>query len=364
MNVKYKQAVDEIKENTKNLSQIDARGRLKFLNCISARRVFLKDNFDGLEFYRNIIQAREFSIIDEEDKLNSSSFKVIGAKAEYLNQVNIYALFHLGSYRLPNHYFSSQGMNFSILLNDSAYQLRDKYKDLFQIHKTEENQKLNFINAEIPSSLLQIIRSLRSGYSLSVYIDGNEGVVNSENQEKFAAVNFFGEKILTRKGIANVAYRTGTPIIPVITFKENDTNIIEFLEPIEADKSIKQAESTLKLIQTLWNVLEMYVKKYPNQWQGWIWIHKFINRKGVSCIQKGKLNGQFIFNAERYSFLKKNQTVFLFDHETFINFKINNSLFTILDYLRFNKLEYERLREIISENLLNDLYTNKIILNS
>jgi len=32
--------------------------------------------------------------------------------------------------------------------------------------------------------------------------------------------------------------------------------------------------------------------------------------------------------------------------------------------LRFNKLEYERLREIISENLLNDLYTNKIILNS
>ena len=85
-------------------------------------------------------------------------------------------------------------------------------------------------------------------------------------------VNFFGRQACTNKGLAIIVLKLGTPVIPCFSVRQNDGHYkIVFEEEIplvkSGDKTRDIEDSTFRFT----NIIEKYVRKYPEQW---FWFHR------------------------------------------------------------------------------------------
>lgn len=81
----------------------------------------------------------------------------------------------------------------------------------------------------------------------------------------------------------------------------------------------------------------------------------------MSSIRKSEI---FKFNNERCNFFIREKITYLHDQDTFMSFKISNSLFETLNCLQDKALTLELLNEILPDNLLKELFSNKILINT
>lgn len=111
-----------------------------------------------------------------------------------------------------------------------------------------------------------IIRALHKNQAIGILIDQNTKAVPG------VYVNFFGRKAYTPSGLATLAIKTGAVVIPgFIIRQKNDTHKIKILEPVEIIKTNNFLEDVEKNTQVFNNIIESYVRKYPDQW---VWFHK------------------------------------------------------------------------------------------
>jgi KDO2-lipid IV(A) lauroyltransferase len=80
-------------------------------------------------------------------------------------------------------------------------------------------------------------------------------------------VRFFGKFIRVPRGPAEVAARSGAPIVPAFFVQEKNGFFKLHLEsPIEVDGSGPVEEKVNRINQTLVEILERFVSRYPTQW--------------------------------------------------------------------------------------------------
>lgn len=82
---------------------------------------------------------------------------------------------------------------------------------------------------------------------------------------------FFGKETGTAAGLALLASRTGTPVVPCYTFRQPDGyQVAVFEEPIQLDDGPSAKDITV-MTQRYTDKLEAIVRRHPEQW---MWIHR------------------------------------------------------------------------------------------
>lgn len=113
--------------------------------------------------------------------------------------------------------------------------------------------------------LRRILRALQQNTGVAMLIDQHiqapDGVL----------VDFFGRPASTTSAVAVLAHRTGAPVIPVFALPMPDGRYrMVYEHPVDPPLD-ESPEGIREFTQRCTDVLEMYVRKYPEYW---LWMHR------------------------------------------------------------------------------------------
>lgn len=172
---------------------------------------------------------------------------------------------HFGSWEVFNLLPPAFGHTMNILVRRIDNPLVENFVDKLRT-------RLGCKTLDKTQSARQMFRVLKKGELLGILADLNV-------QEKEGVfVDFFGIPASTTTGIAKLALATNAAVLPAFAvWNEAKQKYIVHLEPAVEYQKTEDAERDVKnLTQAVTNVVEEYVRKYPEQW---LWIHKRWNTR-------------------------------------------------------------------------------------
>ena len=115
------------------------------------------------------------------------------------------------------------------------------------------------------NSAREILKALRANETIGILVD--------QNASDGVFVDFFGMPAATTPALATLALRTGATVIPgFLVWNERERiHRLCFEPPIELIQTGDLASSILENTRLFNEVVERYVRKYPDQW---LWIHR------------------------------------------------------------------------------------------
>ena len=151
-------------------------------------------------------------------------------------------------------------------INVVTRKARDGYFEKY-ISNFRNSNALNTIYADSGrQSIGKSIKALRANEMLIILLDQNYG------RHGGVFVDFFGKKAATATGPLIFSTRTQAPILPMFpVYQGNRKHKIIIEPPIKMIQSDSE-EALVENISRLTQVIERYVRKYPDQWGGW--MHK------------------------------------------------------------------------------------------
>jgi KDO2-lipid IV(A) lauroyltransferase len=215
-------------------------------------------------------------------------------------------------------------------------------------------------NAENPDVLLKVLREMKEGRSLLVYIDGNTGSGNST--EKLDTITFLDQYIQIRKGVGYMSYLSGVPILPVISYRQADCqNVLEIKDVICPNKTLSRDQYSQQVNQYLYNLLAKYLVKYPTQWEGWNYVQQFLAQpQAIVDAQPetatASYRNSYRFNYSRYSLLNLQKAPILFDKKHYTTFEISTDLY---DYL--TNQTYPNPKRTLGSSVFNQLLREQVM---
>lgn len=272
-------------------------------------------------FDREILQLSDVSDITGQHRMVVES-----------NDPFIFCTFHTGSYWLLINWLGRQNKDFSVLVRQELYekqtalfgQYYESMKERFQI-----TSQVNILNAEEPGILRRLAREVKEGRSLVVYLDGNTGSGSSDENTK---VNFLGREIEVRKGIPYLSYLTGVPMIPVLQYrKKNYKNVLEFGQAIRPNKQQTRESFNQESLQSIYDIFGKHIAVYPEQWEGWNYIHTSLVLEEEQEETPANLHAAFEhdvyqFNHGRYRIFEMEDNYILFDRNFYRTYEITSDL--------------------------------------
>ncbi|GIV11607.1 MAG: lipid A biosynthesis acyltransferase [Fimbriimonadales bacterium] len=107
-----------------------------------------------------------------------------------------------------------------------------------------------------------VLRALRANACVGILPDQNAGDVY---------VEFFGQKAGSVAGPAVFHLRTGAPLVPLYNVRlPGDYHRVEILPAMRFEPTGDAQADQQRVMQALHDVLETYVRRYPDQW---LWLH-------------------------------------------------------------------------------------------
>jgi len=182
-------------------------------------------------------------------------------KAQALGKGVLFLGLHLGNGELALGGMALKGLPLTLI----GKNMRNKKINNI-LYSSRAATGLQFIPPHGKTTAMQILKGLKEGKSIIFILDQHiyppYGV----------ATTFFGHHVGTGFGLALFAMKTGAPVLPLHTFRDqNGKNHVVFGEPIPFTHA-ENREQTLKTMTQKYNhVLEETIQKYPGQW---MWIHK------------------------------------------------------------------------------------------
>lgn len=198
----------------------------------------------------------------------------------------IFCTYHVSSYRHLLHVLLSSGRDCVLLVAGRTLEAQGQsYLSDAQVGAARLGWKgtLDTINAEDKNSLLKSLRALRNGKSLVVYIDGNSGVGSNVNSENMVEVEFFDQTILARTGIAFLSHVSGAPIVPAVCTRDSGRCLkLKLYETIRPNNEARE-QYVPTTTQALYNVLAGAIDSAKGQWEGWLYIHKYLKKQDLQA---------------------------------------------------------------------------------
>jgi KDO2-lipid IV(A) lauroyltransferase len=207
----------------------------------------------------------EFSHFPELTRENIAKYVDVDGFEHYAEAVRrgrglIYLTGHLGAWELGSFSQSIFGYPLKFVVRPIA---NSRVEELISHYRTlGGNAPIHRRNAG-----REILQALRRNEAVGILFDQN----TTRSEGVFA--DFFGIPAATTPAIATFALRTGAAVVPAFliwdaNLKKHRLTFAPAVELIETgDKATDIVENTKRFNQ----VLECYVRKYPDQW---LWIHR------------------------------------------------------------------------------------------
>ncbi len=263
---------------------------------------------------------------------------------------HIIASFHTGSYRLLNHLLKQNNVPYTLVISKNG--LESQGDGFINIWEATYGEKFKMIDAEAPGALFAMIKEIKSGKSLLIYLDGNTGGGGKQiDKEKLASINFLNSIITVRKGTSYLSHISNTPIVSSVCYRE-DFNKIHIDFPTYTRPNAKEHRDLYaeKVMQHIYGAFGEYVKKYPDQWEAWTYLYKNIpfNKNNIACPPKDITYSKedntsaeklVKFNLEHYSLFTNKEKYYVMDKQSFLSYPLEKEYAEVLISAMFNPFD-------------------------
>jgi KDO2-lipid IV(A) lauroyltransferase len=230
-----------------------------------------------------------------------------------------------------------------------------------RIFKQLSNRELEIFPAENPRLIFELINRLKNGISVVFYIDGNTGSANKDLDENknLLKIDFLNHHIYARQGIAYLAYLSKAPLAVAIARRYKNLSNRIVIKPVNTNVLIKKNRTDFinTVTKKLYGDLEIFIKNYPEQWEGWFYIDKFFKPEAIETIPAQKIENfskKLTLFASEFIHLMKydDERIFLVSKKDYQIMKITNSLYEILDFFKTPKELIPKKSFIVGEQIV------------
>ena len=299
----YTERIEKILERVENTIERDKNTiySVLFSSCLNRFYPSLSITKHG-DFAKKVLINQALAWEEQGDIELLSNCKIVNG-GELSATPKIYCSFHLSSYRLCMLYLLTNNIPITLIASQNV--IKEQGSLIMQLHRMfSKNPPDSIIDANKPSSIFSMIGELRKGRSLFVYVDGNTGALDDRNaNENLLKIDILNSHIKVRTGISYLSKITGTPIVPIISTRDTDNfPKIELLAPIYPENNESKRRYIERSIKELYLVLNKRLVKYAEQWEAWMYLYKFAEKKApIEKVLKQMVEkGHFSFNKERY----------------------------------------------------------------
>jgi len=234
--------------------------------------------------YKNILSYRAlqgvdthfYNIFNKIKGVDDTSNKIIDRQLP-----GIFVSFHLGSFRSALAFLVKANIDVVLIIDPLPYKLqKDSIIKQYEKVKAFFNSTSDLIifPADKKDLSIQILAKTNKKYSVLAFIDGNTGFNGAFNQKNTVKIDFLGQKVSFRRGLAMLSYYTKCPMYPMISHYDKEFKPRwDVYDAIISSKDESPMQYSERAIKELFGTFEKSLKKYPDQWEGWLYLHKFFN---------------------------------------------------------------------------------------
>jgi KDO2-lipid IV(A) lauroyltransferase len=167
---------------------------------------------------------------------------------------------HLGAWELSSFYHSLMGYPMGMVIRRLDNRELDEFVNGIRcLHGNRVLHKDDFARG--------LLTAMRAGASVGILMDTNM----TPPQGEF--VRFFGRQACTASGLARVALKTGAAVLPGFVLWEPAERqyVLHFGPELHLARTGDAAADILAATQQCNDVLEAWIRRYPDQW---LWIHR------------------------------------------------------------------------------------------
>ena len=164
---------------------------------------------------------------------------------------------HFGNWELISMYFASKGYPSNLVGRPIYY---EKFNEWVTFLRNNMGVKVVY-RTDSPRKLIKL---LKEGQLLGIVADQDIDSVDG------VFIDFFGKKAYTPSAPVKLARSVGVPIIPMFIVRNGLRHKIYVEDPIFIDNT-SDDDWVAAYTQKWSNVVESYIKRYPDQW---VWMHK------------------------------------------------------------------------------------------
>ena len=117
-------------------------------------------------------------------------------------------------------------------------------------------------------------------------------------------------------------------------------------------RSISRKQFALETIQKLYDLLQQVISKNPYDWEGWLYVHKWIDfEKLIGRKVEKRKSGTLTFNLSKYvPFIIEGKN-FLLDKDTHLSYEIDDKILQAIEG-KIEHLNKEELSLLTDKNIL------------
>lgn len=289
--------------------------------------------------FRDILLHQQLSLLEQSAPEAFKQLRYEGLQQEHLlllkNHPCVICTFHTGSYRLINLFLAINKIAYSLVISGHVIQQQGNvFRRAYELVSDPGDDGFRIIDAEQPSGMLRMLRDIQQGRSILLYIDGNSGAGDRQDDHRqYCKVHFLAQMLMARKGVAYLSYMASAPIVTIgCSRSEQGSNSLRFFPVIYPDKGEERGCFSQRVTQQLYNWLAEIVRDYPGQWEAWLYLYKSVCICDTHTSRgTGKKEGkQFVLNARLYSVFSVAGHAFLFNRITYDSYPIDNTLLQLL----------------------------------
>ncbi len=265
-----------------------------------------------------------------------------GAATLFSGLPTIMCSFHYGAYRLVLPYALSRGLKISMLIDHRV--AKDQGRDFQEILSTFcaarnlPNANVRIRDTANPAMLLSLIRDIRAGFTILVFIDGNMGAGQGTNaNDHTTPIDFLGAKLHSRMGVTMVSHLAKCPIIPVLAHRDANclwTTRFHVFAPIAPKGDTERDTYLFRASSALWAPLEQAVREDPVPWESWRYVDRFLDIEALRAPHQQLYRDAepeiVVFNDRRFVLANDYKEPILFDRATYRVHTITPTLFKYL----------------------------------
>lgn len=315
-----------------------------------------KDYYKELLSYRVLqgIDTHFYTMLDQVDDFYKEDLETTSP--------SIFVSFHIGSYRAILALLIKKNLDIVLLMDPRAYALQNKdvlnqYENIKKLFQSSSN--IVILPADKKDLALDIFMKTRQGYSVLAFVDGNNGFGGSFKQDHSLKVNFMGKDIMVKQGLAKLSHALSLKIVPIISHYDNMKQKWAFHVPVVPSKENKMEDYAQNTMQSLYKILEEEVRKNPMQWDGWLYIHKFLADKTETkrCEDLYDAEKSYKIN-DSVGFFSLEDSYFLINRSNYKVFEIPKPVYFVLktstqkNYLSNDEMEKYDLYALYREQIL------------
>lgn len=371
--LKYLEIRNEIISSFRNFNIEENETLIAQFNMVSASLFnFIPElNFSSHEnIYQNILLHKKLSIFEqhsftifdfvETENLDENIFDTLK------NGPSIVCTFHTGSYRIINLFLTKHKIPFTLVMGKEIIEQEgETFLKLFGgLDAGNDKQSFRIINAESSTAGIQMLRELKQNRTLVLYIDGNSGSgAKTSQNENCCTIPFLANQIFARKGISFLAHLANVPILTVASYRPTLKEIkLRFFDPIVPDQNLDRDQFAINSTQRIYDYVAPIIRAYPEQWEGWLYLHKVASVKvqptAINLNENAQItNEKFIFNSVHFGIFKVQNIPFLLRKSDYSLYEITTDLFDRLTECKKRAAG----KEYFEHHLFNQLYEQGVL---